>query len=183
MSGRFLEVEAKFRCSDLNALREKLKSLEARLLGTVEMVDVYMQHPCRNFAETDEALRVRFYTSPEGKQRSVEITYKGPRQEGWAKSRSEISAKAEDFESVLEIFRRMGFAEVARIVKRREFYELENVEISLDSVEELGYFVELEDRGAGEAVLKSLAEKLGLTELVPETYLELYLRKKGILVK
>ncbi len=179
MSTKPLEVEVKFRCGNQGELRERLRESGAKLVDVVDMVDVYLQHPCRNFAETDEALRVRFYRSSLRHEESVELTYKGPRLEGWAKSRVELVVKVRDFEGILEVLKSLGFTEVARIVKHREFYELEGVEVSLDRVEGLGDFVELEDRGVGAGGLRRVAERLGLSEVVHETYLELYLKSRA----
>jgi len=180
MSTSNVELEVKFRCKDLNELRKKLLDMGAKPIDSVEMVDVYLQHPCWNFAERDEALRVRLIRSSQSRSESVEITYKGPRSQGWAKARVELVVKADDFQRTLQVFDSLGFREVARLAKRREFFEIDNVEVSLDMVEGLGEFVELEDRGAGGEGLRRVAERLGLRDLVRETYLELYLKKMGV---
>ncbi|MGB9708539.1 MAG: class IV adenylate cyclase [Infirmifilum sp.] len=172
-----IELEAKFRCNNIDALREKLQHLKAIYLDKVLMVDVYFQHPCRDFRATDEALRVRYLKSQEKREALVEMTYKGPRGEGWVKTRVELGVVVDNFDSLLTILKKLGFHEVARIKKDREFYLFNGVEVSLDKVEDLGSFVELEDKGAGEEGIKKVAETLGLKELVPETYLELYLKK------
>nr|MCG2892552.1 class IV adenylate cyclase [Vulcanisaeta sp.] len=88
----------------------------------------------------------------------------------------------------LEILRRLGFREVARIVKRRDVYNYENFTIYLDTVEGLGNFVEVEtmvnDRElidkATEEVLR-LGDRLGLSRdwIERRTYLELMLEKLG----
>ncbi|QOJ78577.1 class IV adenylate cyclase [Infirmifilum lucidum] len=179
MSTKPVEVEVKFRFRDHGKLKERLRELGAKLVDVVDMVDVYLQHPCKNFAVTDEALRVRFYRSSLRHGENIELAYKGPRLEGWAKSRVELVVRVGDFEGILKVLNSIGFTEVARIVKHREFYELDNVEISLDRVEGLGDFVELEDRGAGAEGLRRVAEKLGLSEVVHETYLELYLKSRA----
>ncbi|MEM1519569.1 MAG: class IV adenylate cyclase [Pyrobaculum sp.] len=169
-----LEVEVKYRC-DVKSLRDRLLSRGFSFSGAGEEVDVYFQHPCRNFVETDEALRVRITDS------HVTVTYKGPRIGVGAKTREEISMSVGG--DVLELFRRLGFVEVARVKKRREYYKRGDVSISLDVVEGLGEFVEIEkvvyDHGeVSKAVeeLRSLGAELGLVEEVRETYLELILK-------
>jgi len=168
-----LEVEQKFR-ADLGRVREELLRLGASPVEAKEEVDVYFQHPCRDFAKTDEALRVR--RSGE----DVEVTYKGPRMRSSAKARLELTVSADgDVEAVLEA---LGFRKVAVIKKRREYYSYGSLTISLDDVEGLGQFVEIEAVASSEASLKeaeaevsALAERLGLAERVDATYLELYL--------
>ena len=51
------EVEVKV-AADHAAVRERLPD-EAEALGTVEQVDTYFDAPHRDFAATDEALRLR----------------------------------------------------------------------------------------------------------------------------
>lgn len=170
-----MEVELKFR-ADIDKVREELLRLGASLLERKEEVDVYYQHPCRDFAKTDEALRVRFSGG------SVEVSYKGPRLQSSAKTRLELTAVAEgDVERILEA---LGFRRVAAIKKRREYYAYGTLTVSLDDVEGLGQFVEVEALAsseasveAAEAEIGAFAERLGLRERVDATYLELYLQR------
>ncbi|MEZ0346735.1 MAG: class IV adenylate cyclase [Infirmifilum sp.] len=172
------EVEVKFRCTDPEGIRNKLRSMHSEYVDTVEMLDIYLQHPCRDFQQSDEALRVRHIKSTLTGQEDIELTYKGPRKEGWAKTRVELVVKVDKLNELLLVLDKLGFKVVARIAKHREFYLLEGVEVSLDKVEDLGNFVEIEDKGAGEHKIREVATKLGLQELVPETYLELYLKRR-----
>ncbi|MCC6003414.1 MAG: class IV adenylate cyclase [Thermofilum sp.] len=169
------EVEAKFFISDPRFVRVKLMELGADYVDSVDQVDIYFQHPCRDFACSDEALRLRENSSKSG--RSVELTYKGPRGRGWAKERVEISSRLVDSGEMQSILEVLGFKPIARLVKHREFYTFRGVEVSIDYVEGLGYFVELEDRGGGMKALREVASLLGLGEPVSETYLELYLER------
>ena len=174
---RMLEVEQKYR-ADIDRVREDLLKIGAVLLEKKEEVDIYFQHPCRDFAKTDEALRVRRSGS------DVEVSYKGPRMSSAVKTRLELTASAEgDVEAMLEA---LGFRKVAVIKKRREYYAYGSLTVSLDSVEGLGDFVEIEALASSEASVKdaeaeieALAGRLGLREKVDETYLELYLRSRA----
>jgi len=169
------EVEVKFSISEPSRIREKLMELGATYVDTVDQVDIYYQHPCKNFAETDEALRLRENNSKSGK--SIELTYKGPKRGGWAKDRVEIVSRVVDSVKMQEILEMLGFKAVARLLKHREFYMIRGVEVSIDKVEGLGYFVEIEDKGGGLEAIREIASLLGLGEPVPKTYLELYLEK------
>jgi adenylate cyclase class 2 len=169
------EVEVKFSISEPSRIREKLLELGATYVDTVDQVDIYYQHPCKNFAETDEALRLRENNSKSGK--SIELTYKGPKRGGWAKDRVEIVSRVVDSVEMQEILEMLGFKTVVRLLKHREFYMIRGVEVSIDKVEGLGDFVEIEDKGGGLEAVREIASKLGLGEPVPKTYLELYLEK------
>ncbi|MEM0093068.1 MAG: class IV adenylate cyclase [Thermofilum sp.] len=169
------EVELKFRCENLESVRSKLASLGASFVKVAEQVDIYFQHPCRDFAERDEALRLRVEEGGVS-----ELTYKGPREGGVAKAREELSTTVNDPAATAEILKRLGFFEVARVRKRREVYRVSGVEVALDTVEGLGSFVELEDKGGGVAELRKVAEELGVGgEPLRETYLEMLMKVTG----
>ena len=78
------EVEQKFPVADMAALESKLESLGATIAEPHGEIDLYFAHPGRNFAETDEALRIR------RKGASNYITYKGPKIDRTTKTRQEI---------------------------------------------------------------------------------------------
>lgn len=78
------EVELKYPVADVAALEARLASLGASWHGVSEQVDRYFNHPSRDFAVTDEALRLR--STPAG----VAVTWKGPRLDTTAKTRREI---------------------------------------------------------------------------------------------
>ena len=172
-----MEVEAKFRVVDASAVEARLAELGARLVSEVVEVDVYYNHPCRDFAASDEALRVRHVDG------SVSLTYKGPRM-GPGKTRREVSIGVDgDVESLLSA---LGFVEVARVVKRRRYYALGDVTVTVDRVEGLGEFVEVEVSVGDEGLVEEgfrrvmdVALRLGLDpgNMERRTYLELLLAK------
>jgi adenylate cyclase class 2 len=67
------EVEMKFRLSAPGAFEARLAEIGAKLSEPLTETDVYFAHPARDFAATDEALRLR------KKGRKYSITYKGPK--------------------------------------------------------------------------------------------------------
>ena len=78
------EVELKFRLADEVAIITQLAALGAVAGEQVEQCDLYLNHPQRDFAQTDEALRIR----RDGSQNVS--TYKGPRVDSQTKTRREI---------------------------------------------------------------------------------------------
>ena len=171
-----LEVEIKVRleCREIPKLVDKLKSAGASVGEPIEEVDRYFAHPCRDFAVTDEALRLRI--SP-GK---AVLTYKGPRvPAGDLKARfeAEIEVKG-DIRGLLE---GLGFREIAVIRKKRIYADLEGYSVSLDEVDGLGCFMEVESRGGEDPV--GLARRiLGREDVKVErlTYLEMLLSSQSI---
>lgn len=185
------EVELKFRVADPVAIERRLVALAARFRDPVEQVDRYFAHPCRDFARTDEALRLRRVAD------DVAITWKGPRIDSAAKTRRELelglAAVAASGQSVgavtidrwTTLLESLGFRRVRDVAKRRRParvpWQGAEVDVALDSVEGLGDFVELELQARqGEvplatACIESLARELGCTGAERRSYLELLL--------
>ena len=182
------EVELKFQVSDVAALERDLLALGARFRTAVEQIDRYFAHPCRDFAATDEALRLRRTGA------DVVITWKGPRIDAATKTRREIElavtaaalaggpATIDRWTGLLEA---LGFRQVREVAKRRRAatvaWEGAEVEASLDAVAGLGDYLELELQADANAVplargqLESLARRLGCGPAERRSYLELLL--------
>lgn len=189
--GRFLagvipvmvEVEAKIvlpDCGILGTVEEKLRSLGAVPEAVVVEEDTYYQHPCRDFSETDEALRIRRVNG------SAELTYKGPKRViSGSKAREELTIKPVDVDAMDKLLRVLGFHPVAVVRKERRYYRFRETMVSLDQVDELGCFVEVEYRGLGgiedaAREIDRVLEELGLAKYprTTKSYLELILEKK-----
>jgi adenylate cyclase, class 2 len=175
------EVEMKFPVADVSALESRLVAQGATISAAQTEVDVYFAHPARDFARTDEALRIR------RKGKANFITYKGPKIDATTKTRREIDLPlppgeetAQAWTGLLEALR---FAVVGKVRKSRRkthvVWQGRRVEASLDEVEQLGAFAELElvvePEGVetAKACIASLAEVLGLAGSERRSYLEL----------
>jgi adenylate cyclase class 2 len=179
------EVELKFRVQDLEAVQTQLADLQASFQAEQTQVDQYFAHPARDFAATDEALRIR------GRDDRCWITYKGPKRRGVTKTRREIELALADpgvSPQLADLLQCLGFQPVAAVRKRRVEGLLSHdgrlVGVALDRVDGLGQFVELEivaqpsEVASAEAVLLSLAEDLGLSDREPHSYLEMLLARQ-----
>lgn len=177
-----VEAERKYRCAH-DPVRRALADAGFRRRGAVEQVDRYFDHPLRSFGVTDEALRVRSETDADGGDRRCELTYKGPRLGGGAKSRRELTVTVPAGEPIEALLRALEFAPVATVTKARERFERDGVVVSLDRVDGLGAFVEVEvlttrtGVDAATAEVEDVARELALdgADPVGETYLELHL--------
>ena len=165
----------------LEPVRETLERLDGEFLGVVEQRDRYYDPPGQSFGDSDEALRIREEDTPDGSR--ALLTYKGPRLDAAAKTREEVETQVVDAPSMDEILRRSGFTPVATVEKSRERYRLADVTVVLDSVTDVGTFVEVEatatgaDRSAAREAVEAGIATLGL-ESEPQTttsYLELLL--------
>ena len=197
------EVEQKYPLADVSAVEVALARLGATWHGTAEQVDRYFNHPSRDFAVTDEALRLRRTDD------TLAITWKGPRLDATAKTRREIElplveaavsaaarveaavpaaarVEAADHAALdrwTELLEALGFRQVREVRKRRRLatvaWQGAAIEIAIDHVAGLGVFVELELQtdAAGIAAaatrIESLAEELGCANPERRSYLEM----------
>jgi adenylate cyclase class 2 len=175
-----MEVEAKAVCDDLGAIKSRIRDLGARFLWKGTQKDMYFNHPARDFARTDEALRIREVGE------KAYLTYKGPKMDELTKTREEIAISVDKPENLLEILKKLGFREVRTVTKNREKYQLDELTVCLDSVEGLGDFVELEatcDPNDSERIdelrnrILNTLKEWNLTKIVRKSYLELLLEK------
>lgn len=178
-----LEVELKFGPLDPTGLPERLLALGARFVKQKRQEDRYFNHPSRDFASTDEALRLRL----DGGQNRV--TYKGPKLDALTKTRLELEVPfaegAEHRDQFAELLTKLGFRPVRIVGKTRDVYNLEwrahALEIAIDRVDGLGTFVELETAATPEtlaAARTAVTELAAQLEIAPNerrSYLELLL--------
>jgi adenylate cyclase class 2 len=135
------EVELKLE-ADHDAVRERLDQLDAIHDGRVRQVDTYFDAPHRDFAETDEALRLR-REHRDGVE-TAKLTYKGPLVEAESKTREEHEVEVDDGGEAEAIAEGIGFTPAATVEKDREFYSVDGYTVTLDTVTGLGSFVEVE---------------------------------------
>jgi adenylate cyclase class 2 len=178
------EVEVKYRSVDHTQLEQRLTALGASPAPSICQIDLYLDHPSRDFAATNEALRIRSI----GEENR--ITYKGPRRPGPTKTRREIEIRFADGDDaaaqLFDLFKLLGFRPVATIRKTRTSFQLQragrSLEVALDQAEGLGDFAEIEtlvasepDLAAAQSAVLALAAELGLTEIEPRSYLRMAL--------
>lgn len=199
------EVELKVR-ADHDRVRDRLRELEATPLRAVVQEDTYYDAPDRSFADTDEALRIR-RESPgsfsdagtvgrdDDRNRDdpadddggvTRIAYKGPRVDGETKTREEHETTVGDDDRMAAILRSLGYDPVATVRKERAVYGLRGFEVTLDWVDGLGEFLEV-DAEVGQAAVdetrdraRDLLGELGLDadEGIRRSYLGMLLERR-----
>ncbi len=182
-----LEIEVKFTVADRSALERRLLERQAPADAPRQDEDHYFNAPDRDFAQTDEAFRMRRIGQANF------VTYKGPKLDRETKTRTEIEvplaegdAAATDFARLLT---QLGYRPVAIVRKQRQVYHLSEdgfaVEVCLDEVDGLGSFAELEiiaphaQLDAAKAVLARLTTEFGLGPSERRSYLQLLLEKRA----
>ena len=186
------EVEVKVPIADIEMSEQKLLASGARFLNSEVEIDIYFDHPCRKLGETDEAVRVRTIrpldnTKPASSQPFNELTYKGPKIDKKTKTRLEYTVGIDDTDSLSAILESLGFKRVGNITKKRKFYSLREITISIDDVESVGLFLEMESIAHGKKEMESakkaifdLLDELGFDpqQSMRESYLELFMYKQ-----
>ncbi|WP_019268091.1 class IV adenylate cyclase [Methanobrevibacter smithii] len=174
-----IEVEVKAKIDNFEDMREKLNNLGAVKTKEEFQEDIYFNSPIVDFAKTDEALRIR--TTEQNNEKHIFITYKGAKIDSKSKTREEIEFRIEDSEKCAKTFEHIGFKKVRTVRKNREYYTYKNFEISLDDVEGLSPYMEIEigledgnDYQQSQDSIFEVFEHLGITDGFERTsYLEL----------
>ncbi|MEE1151357.1 MAG: class IV adenylate cyclase [Methanobrevibacter sp.] len=170
-----IEVEVKARIDSFEEMEKRLKDLGAVKRKDEFQEDIYFASPIVDFAETDEALRIRTTNN------DTFITYKGPKLNEKAKTRKEVEMTIESAAKASDIFTEIGFTPARTVRKSRQYYRYENFEISLDDVEGLPPYMEIEialsdseDYTEAQNRIFQLFEKLDITDGFERTsYMEL----------
>ncbi|TKX60013.1 class IV adenylate cyclase [Halorubrum sp. SS7] len=181
------EVEIKVP-ADLDATRERLREAGAERVDARRQRDIYYDAPHREFAETDEALRIRrevpLSDGEATDEETATVTYKGPLLDDASKTRAEHETGVDDGEALDAVLSGLGFEPAATVEKRREFWSYDGFTVTLDAVAGLDEYVEIERTvgaetevdAAREAAVAAL-DRLGLdaAEQVRTSYLGLLL--------
>ena len=172
-------------------LEKKILAQNFYFVQMLEESDHYFNAPDRNFAESDEALRIREQRS--GLSEQTMLTYKGAKVDPLSNTRVEIETKISNAADMQRILNSLGYKSVLTVEKkRREFRgtaEFSQVNICLDQLAGLGYFIEIEycaesdiSQKEGESIrdrLLSLLDLLGIprANLTRKSYLELLIER------
>jgi predicted adenylyl cyclase CyaB len=170
---KLLNFEFKARLHDEPRVREALKRLGARFIGTDHQIDTYFRVPSGR-------LKVR-----EGRLENALIFYRrsNARRARQAAVEMMLLPRRNSLRAILG--RALGTLTV--VDKRREIYFVKNVKIHLDRVRQLGKFLEVEaiSRTGDVKKIRSQArqfqELFGITakDIVAESYSDLILLRRG----
>jgi adenylate cyclase class 2 len=182
-----LEIEMKFTVAEFAPIIAKLHEWKARGQPAIQEADHYFNSPDRDFGKTDEAFRLRSI--------GVEnrVTYKGPKQGGPTKTRTEIEIGLESGAKAADQFRQLlqhlGYRPTAVVKKQRTAYDFERAGFALqaccDDVETLGRFVEIEivtepeNKQRAQEVLLEVVRELNLPAPEPRAYITMVLEQQA----
>lgn len=176
-----IEVEVKAHVKGFNDIISKLDQIGATKSDTEHQIDTYFNNlMLRDFQKTDEALRIR-NTTINNEKSMIILTYKGAKIDSTSKTRKEIEVEITEANNMSSILENLGFKKVADVEKMRVSYLLDEYIITLDEVNDVGKFVEIEkdineDQDFEDTLneIFSLYKKLGIHDgFERRSYLEL----------
>jgi adenylate cyclase class 2 len=186
----YYEVEVKIAINNYDDMEKRILEVGAKKINREVQIDSYYGHPCKSFQDTDEALRVRYRQPIEGEKLDssrglVELTYKGPKVDSTTKTRIEASVTLDNAAEMTSILENLGFKPVATVTKKRQFFDLPSITLSIDDVEDVGLFMELESIAEAKDVdqakenIFTLMKKMGLdpSQSIRESYLWMYMNR------
>lgn len=175
-----IEVEIKAKIENPKYEIEKLDKLGAKYSHTERQHDIYFNAPDKDYKKTDEALRIRKIPKNDTEFEKI-LTYKGPKLNDISKTRKEIEVKISSITKMSEILENLGFKKSATVDKIRRIFTYENYTITIDKLEKLGTYMEIEDVVSDDENIDEICDnimeifkKLDITDNFERTsYLEL----------
>ncbi|MCC6421892.1 MAG: class IV adenylate cyclase [Phycisphaerales bacterium] len=168
-----LEIEAKMKVNDLEAVRGRLQAVGAACAGRFLETNTFFDTEDRSLLAADKGLRLRINRDLAGQGEQYILTFKGPRLHGSLKTRQEQELMVVEADSAVEFLLQLGYAPVLRFEKRRERWELDHCHVELDEMPYLGCYVEIE--GPSEQAVLEVRSRLQLADrpLVRASYIGL----------
>jgi len=154
-----LSIEIKARCADPQKIRDILQERSADFRGVDHQIDTY-------FKVNHGRLKLR-----EGEIENYLVYYERENQAG--PKQSDVSLFPSTPNSSLKEILTKALGVLIVVEKRREIYFIENVKFHIDTVKNLGSFMEVEaidvDGSLGKATLLAQCQSfLGLCKILPE---------------
>lgn len=135
-----IEVEIKAKIPNLESIKQKLKELNAEFVKTEKQAD----HIFGREKDLDKEHKIiDGYFSARIRERGDKlcVEFKEINRTG---AGMEFSSPLASLESGFNFLSKLGFEKAFNILKVREIYKYYGFEISLDNVEQLGFFIEIE---------------------------------------
>lgn len=137
-----IEVEIQVIIKDPAKIEDRLNEV-GKFVKSRKQIDKYYVPPHRNFFikdMPDEYLRIRY---EEGKNH-LNYSFLNFGEDGWLKSTDEYETIVDKPEIVEEIFNKIGMVLKVTVIKIRKYFDCGDFEVTLDKIENLGDFMEVE---------------------------------------
>jgi predicted adenylyl cyclase CyaB len=144
------EVEIKVIVKNPEEVEEKLKKI-ARFVKEKEQKDDYFTPAHEDFFDIKhpvEYLRVR----QEAGKSTIEYMFLHFDDDGKLLKTDEYETKVEDPKMMMTIMKKLDMKHKVTVTKTRKTYEYGDFEVMIDYIKELGYFIEVEAKKAGDII-------------------------------
>lgn len=149
-----LEIEICFKISDIKKFRQLLQKIGAQCTEHWQGRDIIFDK--RNeLSAKGEILRLRLRKQWGEK---AKLTYKWPYQDHIFKIREELETWVDEPMIILKLLERIGYEPVIQYEKKTDLWEYKGVELVVEMLPCLGYFMEIED---SEKEIRETAKILG----------------------
>lgn len=168
-----INIEIKAKCEEPNRIRKILEKDNARFEGLDHQIDTY-------FKTEEGRLKLR-----QGRIENFLVSYNRINQKGPKRSIVKLYKTNEDSESLKDILTQ-HYGIKCIVNKQREIYYIDNIKFHIDTVAELGNFVEIEacsDNPKDEDKLRNQTEEymkkfeINEEDLIDKSYSDLILEK------
>jgi len=156
------ELELKVRIADPTPYAAILSQLGAKRLHRHFEINTFFDTPGQTLRLADSGLRIRLARDIDTGVSTVVLTHKGPRQPGKYKLRPEHEMIADSYDRASAFLRALGYGVALSFEKHRESWQLNDCEIELDELPQLGRFLEIE--GPSESSIAAVQQLLGLQD-------------------
>lgn len=178
-----VELKASLKGFTTTQIKEASQELGFNPQRSLREIDVYFNGSSRDFRTTDEALRLRSCQDLDSHlPAETLITYKGPKQDTISNTRTEYETAVGDLETMKNLLNSLGYTPTFTVEKTRLEFVSGQVTLCLDTVKELGDYLELEllveEEAQREQAIQQLLDLLDAFQiprdnLTQKSYLEL----------
>jgi adenylate cyclase class 2 len=142
-----IEVEIKVKIDNFEEIKEKVSKI-GKLVKSIKQIDDYYVPYQRDFfahkPQPIEHLRIRTNPDKVVFEYTRTINMKADGDYEFAEEYETEISNVEEFKKTLEF---LDFEKVVTIEKQREYWMCGNIEVALDYIKDLGYFIEAEAKG------------------------------------
>lgn len=134
------EIEVKVLNIDVGAIEERLKNLNAKLIGEEHQRNLVFdaRNPLEKLNE-DDYLRIREIKKPGGGQKSIELTFKENIGKDSLRQSLEQTVEISNSQTMIQILQALGYDLIEEGIKHRKSYLYQNIRFDLDSWDENTY--------------------------------------------
>ena len=180
-----IEVEIKVAVNNPEKLKNSLYELGFVKGELIREKDTYFDTTEDFIRKNDRALRLRSSENLASGELLHSIAYKGPKLDKISMTREELETEITDSQVMKDLLVALGYVKMYSVIKTRQYFTLEDLTACIDSVNDLGEFLELEmvvSEEERESTLEHIVEfleKIGYRkdEIIRTSYLSMLQKK------